>query len=321
MRGCRSRLLGPSRPFRWLVTLGCCCACSFDSAGLGVGATLGETGGVDASTSDSQYGPSTTAETADATSGDDTDVTIGPPSGSSSGSTSTPVDATSDGTGTDPGSSTGTTGPEPTSPWCDPAWPDLAACYRFDDLAGGVLVDGSAVGNDGTVQGVGIGPGPLGESASFSADAQVSVPAHAATDFSGNATFEMWLRIDEVPASGRVGVLDRDGQYSLFLYADGGLRCGGGGSVTYWNPVVTQTWVHVGCVLDTDVVRLYIDAELVNEAAYDGSLSTGNGNPLAIGDNSPGFDEPLVGAIGGLRLWSVARTQAELCDGAGEACS
>ena len=46
-----------------------------------------------------------------------------------------------------------------------------------------------------------------------------------------------------------------------------------------------------------------------------------DGDPLAIGDDSPSFDEPLDGAIGGVRLWSTVRSADELCEGAGELCS
>ena len=64
-----------------------------------------------------------------------------------------------------------------------------------------------------------------------------------------------------------------------------------------------------------------IDGTLASEVMFDGGIATGDGNPLAIGDNSPGFDEPLGGAISGVRIWSTTHNEDELCEGAGELCS
>ena len=304
---------------KWLVAALLAAACTFDSAGLGISATLGDTGDDLPGPTDSTSSPSTThaaSSEGDPTSGSEPDSTsVASTTTSSQASTGMLDDSTS--TGHD--SSASTTGGA-VEPWCDPSWADLAACYGFQDLAAGVLVDESATGNHGTVDGITIEAGPLGEAAAFSDASVVSVPAHPITDLVSPVTVELWLRVDDLPAQDRVGVLDRDGQYSLFIYAGTGLRCGAH-TFAYWQPATLGSWMHVGCVMDTDMVRLYVDGLLVDEVAWDGGIPTGNSNPMSIGDESPGFTQPLGGAIGGVRLWSVARTQAELCEAAGELCS
>ena len=79
--------------------------------------------------------------------------------------------------------------------------------------------------------------------------------------------------------------------------------------------------MHIGCVVGDGWTRLYIDGALASEVRFTDGIATGYTSPLAIGDNSPGFDEPLEGAISGLRIWSTPRNEDELCEAAGELCS
>jgi hypothetical protein len=294
-------------------------ACGFDSSGLSGGAESGSlsTGNALESTGTSSADVSTTTPST-ATTSSDPSVTATTGFDDSSTTTASGDDSSS---GDDPsrGTSSESTGAPPQSPWCDAARDDLVACYAFADLASGVLVDDAAPGIDGSVTNIVIEDGPLGEAAVFSADSEVQVPASSATDLPEAVTIELFLRVDAIPGGNRAGILDRDGQWSVFLYADGQVRCGAS-DFTYAALPSVGDWLHVGCVVGDGWARLYFDGVLASEVTDDGGILTGNGNPLAIGDNSPGFDEPLAGAIGGLRIWSTTRTGEELCDGAGERC-
>lgn len=296
-------------------------ACGFDASGAsgGMEASVGSSSETMPESTSSSSGGITTTMATSTTQGVDTSSASTTSVDESSTTTSGDDDSSTSG---DPsqGSSSESTGEPPRAPWCDARQDDLVACYAFDDLAGGVLVDDAAPGNDGTVDGVGIDDGPLGEAAVFDSDSEVSVPASSATDLPDAITIELFLRVDEIPGGGRVGIIDRDGQWSIFLFADGQLRCGAS-VFTYADVPELGEWMHIGCVVGDGWTRLYIDGALASEEMFDGGIATGDGNPLAIGDNSPGFDEPLGGAISGVRIWSTTRNEDELCEGAGELCS
>ena len=59
-------------------------------------------------------------------------------------------------------------------------------------------------------------------------------------------------------------------------------------------------------------LRIYVDGEEIGMIGAGGAVGTADTNPMTIGDTSPGFDEPLDGAIGGVRVWSRALDPAEL---------
>lgn len=302
-----------------LVLGGLVLACGFDASGASgsMDASVGSSTGSSAESTSSSSSGSTSSNTSstqgvEVTSASTTSVDESSTTTSGGGDSSTGVDPSQ-------GSTSESTGAPPRSPWCDARQDDLVACYAFGDLAGGVLVDDAAPGNDGTVAGVGIDDGPLGEAAVFDSDSEVSVPASSATDLPDAITIELFLRVDEIPGGGRVGIIDRDGQWSIFLFADGQLRCGAS-VFTYAGVPELGEWMHIGCVVGDGWTRLYIDGALASEEAFADAIATGNGNPLAIGDNSPGFDEPLAGAISGVRIWSTTRNEDELCEGAGDLC-
>jgi hypothetical protein len=284
--------------------------CAFDSSGLGSG-SHGETDDAVATTTSATSsahddGIDSSAETAAGASHD----------GSTSASSDTTVTG-EHGTG-DTGEPGDTGGKE--DPWCDAADLDLVACFDFEDLAMDTLIDGSSHGNHGTATGVGLTGGPIGQAVSFDENSRVEVPDSDSLDLTHEMTLEVWVRIDELPTTTRVGVLDNDGQYSIFLYRDTGLRCSGSGHYLYLDPVPTDTWMHVACVAGNGVHRMYVDGDLIDETPFTGPMNTDNTNPMAIGDDSPGFGQPLAGAIGGVRIWSRPLAAFEVCSAAGQGC-
>lgn len=204
-------------------------------------------------------------------------------------------------------------------PWCDAADLELVACFDFEHLAMNTLIDGSSHANHGTAIGVGFTDGPVGQAITFDENSRVEVPDSDSLDLTHEMTLEVWVRIDELPTTTRVGVLDNDGQYSIFLYRDTGLRCSGAGHL-FLHPVPTNTWMHVACVAGDGVHRMYVDGTLIDEIPFTGPLNTDNTNPMAIGDDSPSFNEPLAGAIGGVRIWSRPLDEFEVCSAAGQRC-
>ncbi len=43
-------------------------------------------------------------------------------------------------------------------------------------------------------------------------------------------TLEMWVYPDAIPAAGRAGLFDNDGQYGMFVYPGGTVHCTGNGA-------------------------------------------------------------------------------------------
>lgn len=198
---------------------------------------------------------------------------------------------------------------------------ELAACYDFGGVGRGMLLDGSGNDNHGTATGVGVVPGPFGEAATLDAGSEIAVPDSPSLDIPGPFTVEAWILVDAVPAEGRAGVVDREGQYSLIIYATDEYRCDIFGASLYVGPVVVGEWSHVACVFDGAALRAYVNGTEAGMVGATGPLLTDNVDPMSIGDTSPEFGEPLPGAVGGVRVWSRALEPAELCEAAGPACS
>ena len=193
---------------------------------------------------------------------------------------------------------------------------DLRACYDFSDLGEGILTDLSTYGNHGTVTAVEVEAGPFGQAVRVAQEAEISVPDSASLDVEGPATWEAWILVDTLPTTGRVGILDNDGQYSIILYADGGLRCNGGGLNVFAPDVPVGQWVHVACTFEQGEMVVWVDGDPVDSATGGTPISTAFGAPLSIGDTSPDFASPLEGLVGGVRVWSEARSQREITEAA-----
>lgn len=213
---------------------------------------------------------------------------------------------------TEESSSTG----DPSFELCDDSLEALRACYDFAGADLGTFSDGSMHGNDGTSIAVGLEAGPFGVAARVSAASEISVPDAAPLDIPGDLTYEAWVRLDALPASGRVGILDNDGQYSLLVYADQGFRCSAAGVELFFAPVPTNEWFHVACVHAGSDLSLWIDGTLATNAVSSGSLPVMSGQPMSLADTSPMFNEPMDGRLGGVRIWNVARTAKELAEAA-----
>ncbi|RYF83952.1 MAG: T9SS type A sorting domain-containing protein [Chitinophagaceae bacterium] len=89
-------------------------------------------------------------------------------------------------------------------------------------------------------------------------------------------------------------------------------RNGSGTSLYYVLPASwTNQWHHVAFTYDGTTAQLFADGVLVNSVFYTETiLPAGQMTYLGVADNFVNF--PLTGAMDELRIWTVARTQAEL---------
>jgi signal peptidase I len=206
---------------------------------------------------------------------------------------------------------------DPARPFACPVDPDLRSCIRFDDDVAGTYLDDSGYSNTVIHTNGTLVPG-ISDAAAYGAPTALYEMADSASlDLTSAMTIEMWIRLDSQPSSGRVGILDNDGQYSLMVYATTGLRCSNGLDNLPNVPVPTGVWFHIACAWDGSTLTLYIDGLPVATMPSTGTISTTNTDPVSLLNSSPAFVEPMDGAMDNLRIWHSGRTQAQICADAG----
>jgi Concanavalin A-like lectin/glucanases superfamily len=221
--------------------------------------------------------------------------------------------------GTHSGGGTGAEGgAPPVASLCDPSRKDLLGCYHFD----GNVIDGSLHANHTTAAGITYVPGVHGSAIETSAASDVEIPDRP--DWDVNAvTIEMWIRPNTLPAGKygddgpQMGLLDKDGQFGVFLLPGGRLRCSAASHSTYGGVAGKGVFTHVACASDGATVQLYVNAGL---SASGSTVDMKHSSSFTrIGANAPSGDA-FDGAFDDLRIWSVVRTQSEICEAAGRHC-
>jgi len=75
--------------------------------------------------------------------------------------------------------------------------------------------------------------------------------------------------------------------------------------------MATNTWYHVAGVFDGSTLRIYINGVPVGSAPYTG-FHTGSPYPLNVGRDPYDTSRLFDGMIEEVRIWNVARTQAQI---------
>ncbi len=210
------------------------------------------------------------------------------------------------------GGAGGQGGMAPTA-FCDKNDATLLACFRFN----GNFDDESGAPNFVTNSGLSLVAGMEGQAADFQVSGTSSLyiadaPHWDVTEF----TAELWVSLRSYPTnSPRMGLFDSDGRYGLFIYPSDEVRCTRGDSVVKWTGLKLNTWTHVACVLDADVLRLYINGNQVAEAG--GAVPPAPFDGInALGSNAPSGDS-IDGIIDNFRVWNVPRSAKQICEAAG----
>jgi hypothetical protein len=202
------------------------------------------------------------------------------------------------------------------SVFCDAANPDIVACYQFDDSTG---TDLSQYNNDlTTTDNVTYALGVSGLALETGANSDVSAAESASLDVAA-FTIEMWVAPAELPTSNRMGLLDNNGQYGLFLDTNDIVRCSAGVIVETTYALPLDQWTHIACTVDADTLAVWINGSMAASTDSD-AVSTGGGDGTAIGMNSPWGDN-FIGKLDDLRVWRVVRTPEEICASASPACT
>ncbi len=193
-------------------------------------------------------------------------------------------------------------------PFC-PSTLDLVGCYRFE----GNGEDGSLSNADAELTAVAWGTGVDGSAVETDSASVIYVPDHVGLDVPA-LTAELWVRPAAFPTgSARAGLIDSDGQYGLFIYAGGEVRCSCAGVGVSYQSIELDAWVHIACTYDPIAgLILHIDGSEEDAVPPNGMPSTGGSSGLSIAGNNPSGD-PFTGRIDSVRIWNRARSESEIC--------
>lgn len=201
-------------------------------------------------------------------------------------------------------------------PFCDPDDEELVACYEFESDGS----DGSAAGNDLTLGGVSFAAGVSGEALVLNEESSAAVLAPTGLNVS-RFTIELWVRASAIPTEGRRGLIDKNGQYGIFLYPDGTVRFTAGVGVTVSSlPIASSEWTYIACTMDGLELRLYRNGTKDDSAVVSGSTPSSSA-AFHVGEDSPDGGDQFVGRLDGVRVWSQPRSAAEICAAAGASCA
>lgn len=132
-------------------------------------------------------------------------------------------------------------------------------------------------------------------------------------------TLEAWVRADELPTgSARMGVLDKENHFGVFVLPGGDLVCSAFGiAATARFAITAGKWTAVACTLEDGAIAVYTDG--VRRASLRlpaGATAAMPAIPnIIVGGNYPSGDN-FGGLIDNVRIWNLPRSAADLCQSA-----
>ncbi len=202
----------------------------------------------------------------------------------------------------------------------------LVAYYRMNEGSGLTTVNSatSTTGIDGTLIN---SPAWITSPVQYSANAlsfdgaddNISVPDNNTLDISAAITLEAWCYATKNTGIQNVISKSSNGANNGYIFprTDNGwntvviyLHIAGGWRTLAAPYPSLNAWHHLAASYDGATIRLYINGALAASMAQTGAITT-NGNPLALG-NQTGFSEYFGGYADEMRVWNVARSQAEI---------
>lgn len=200
----------------------------------------------------------------------------------------------------------------------------LVASYQMSDGSGSSVTDNSGNGHTATVgSGATWVPSPIqltGNALSFDGtDDDVLITRKSAHDITTAITLESWVyatkntgtqnvisKSTNLVNTGYIFPRTDDGWATCVFY----LHIGGAWrTLTVAYPSL-NAWHHLAATYDGTMMKVYIDGTLSGTLAQSGAISS-NSNDLVLG-NQTGFSEYFGGKADDIRVWNVARTQAEI---------
>lgn len=125
--------------------------------------------------------------------------------------------------------------------------------------------------------------------------------AAAARDFDDIVSLALWVR-PAMRYAPRMGLVDRDGRWGMFIYEAGDVRCSMYGARWIAGPVLPlESWSHVACVTDGMTVRLYVNGAEV--ASISGASRAPGMSRIQIGQNCCDGRDEFRGELADVRFY------------------
>lgn len=210
-------------------------------------------------------------------------------------------------------------------PECAGAPSDLVACYPFPAGVDDLLRDGSGNQRHGTMTGVTLvgGMQGQGQAGSFGAQSVAQIPDELAFR---TPDFTVVMLVRPADNGARVGLVDKDNQYGLFLQG-GTLECvvvnQQATSIGITVQVPVGAWSLIGCGFGGGDVRVwrYGEGTQTNAVNHEPVLNPNGTAAIQVANDGPQLGKPFVGAIDRLMFFSRILTTDEVCALAGPLCT
>lgn len=150
-------------------------------------------------------------------------------------------------------------------------------------------------------------------------DDEVTIPNHSSLNITSAITIEAWCyatkttgiqsvvsKSSNTTNTGYIFPRTDDGWSNLIVY----LHIGGGWQTLSAPYPTLNVWHHLAATYDGATIRIYINGILAASRPQTGAITT-NSNTLGLG-NQPGFPEQFGGRADEIRIWNVARSQAQI---------
>jgi len=150
-------------------------------------------------------------------------------------------------------------------------------------------------------------------------NALVTIPENPSLDITSAITLEAWVYATNNSGAQDVVCKSSNSQNDGYIFprTDDGwvhtvfyLNVAGGWQTLSAAYPSLNAWHHLAVTYDGATMKLYIDGVLAASQAQTGTIST-NTNPLTLG-SQPGYGEYFGGSVDEVRVWNVARTQAQI---------
>lgn len=201
----------------------------------------------------------------------------------------------------------------PVSALCDDDDAELRLCLSFD----ADVLDRSGTAAVLTTTAVGFGPGAVGAGVELGGTSVIHAGDLAAFDLTTAMTIEAFVRIDAAPPpSPRAGVLDKNGEFALWIDPQFRPYCTlVGSTATATAAIAAATWTHLACVFDGTTFALYVDGVVAATVNRTAPINNTGSDGLNLGQDCRGATasgDPLRGGLDELRLWASARSAAQI---------